>query len=177
MISEAARTNSDGGRGPNRPSRATTTVQQSAREADQLDDLTDLIAANAWRPTVHLPRLSPAERAKLQIIFDCVTAERRRGEIAKEARRARRAEEPRSARWVDAALEAEADIVRAASVGLRNDTLARSAWSLARFTCDGTLTEGEVLEVLVPASLSTGLGLREIHACIRAALRKRCAAA
>jgi hypothetical protein len=52
--------------------------------------------------------------------------------------------------------------------------LSRAAWHLSRFVCDGELTEGEVLDALVPAATSAGLPLREAQWCVRAALRRRC---
>ncbi len=149
-------------------------AQLLEEKARQLEELAEAVRAHEWKLEIDSPPLSPAEHDELQSTFDRVVAERDRDELAERARRARWVEEPRGARWVEAALEAEAETVRAAPVGLRNATLSRSAWSLSRLACDGTLTEGQLLETLVPAAIATGLSSRESHACIRAALRRRC---
>jgi hypothetical protein len=80
----------------------------------------------------------------------------------------------RRQKYLEVALEREADACRAAPEGLRQETLSRAAWALARFHCGGELTEGDILAALVPAGLATGLGRREVTSTIRSALRRRC---
>jgi hypothetical protein len=138
------------------------------------EELAELCRAHAWKPPT-IPALTAEERAELGRMFDRLLADPVCDELAERARRAN-SDEPRGPRYALAALEREAEIVRAAALGIRNETLSRSAWSLARLVCDGTINDGDVFEALVPAATSTGLGAREAHGCIRAALRRRCAA-
>jgi len=84
----------------------------------------------------------------------------------------RRDDHERRRRYIDAALEGEARRVAGTPEGLRNPQLSRSAWKLARFACDGEISDGDVFAVLVPAGLATGLGRREVTTTIRAALRR-----
>jgi hypothetical protein len=145
--------------------------------ARQLEELAEAVRVHAWEPKITPSGLSPAERAELQLILaDRMVAARSREKLAASARQARHADEPHGARYVQIALEREAAAVAAAPVGVRNETLSRSAWSLARFVCDGLVHGGEVLDALVPAARAAGLPGREAHACVRAALRRRCVA-
>jgi hypothetical protein len=131
--------------------------------------------AQAWQPAVKLPKLSAEERAELGRIFDNrMAAMRARENLAKSARRVRPTDPLRGTKYAQAALGREAAAVAEAPVGLRNDQLSRSAWAVARFTCEGLLTDGDVLEVLVPAAIETGLPAPEARCCVRAALRRRC---
>jgi hypothetical protein len=69
-----------------------------------------------------------------------------------------------------AALRNEADEVAAAPVGLRNETLNRAAWKLARLDA---LDHTEIADVLVAAAHDCGLGALEARATIRGALKRR----
>jgi hypothetical protein len=138
------------------------------------EELAELCRAHAWTPSA-LPTLTADERAELNLIFvDLVAASRAREKLAESARQARHADEPHGAQYAQVALEREGAAVADAPVGLRNNQLSRSAWAVARFTCDGLLSDGDVLEVLVPAATGTGLPAAEARSCVRAALRRRC---
>jgi hypothetical protein len=145
------------------------------RRARALEERADVLDAQAWQPKVEVPPLLPGERAELAWLLDRRLAERARDELAEQARRARGVEEsPHGPAWVQAALDREAETVAAAPVGMRNEILSRSAWTLARLACDGEVTEGQILDALIPAARACGLPGREAHAVVRAALRRRC---
>jgi hypothetical protein len=138
------------------------------------EELAELCRAHAWKPSA-LPTLTADERAELNLIFvDLVSASRAREKLAESARQARRADEPHGARYAEVALEREAAAVADAPVGVRNETLSHSAWSLARLACEGLIGPGAVLDALIPAAQAAGLSGREARATVRGALRRRC---
>jgi CBS domain-containing protein len=147
------------------------------RYARRLEERADLREAMAWQPKIDVAPLTPAERARLREIFAELIEERARWNAAVRARRARTADRPRSPAFYETALRLEADLVRAAPVGNRDNQLAASAWSLAKYYCEGSITEGDILEALIPAALATGLGSRQAHVTVRGVLRRRCGGA
>jgi hypothetical protein len=148
------------------------------RRARRYEDLCDLADAHAWQPAIVYPTLSEVERVTLRHTFDRLLrereAERERERLAVMARRAEAERLGYGPAYFEAALEHEADRVRTAPVGDRNNTLSKAAWALGRFVCAGQLTEGDVLAALVPAS---SLPSRESHDCVRRTLTRRCRSA
>jgi P4 family phage/plasmid primase-like protien len=80
-----------------------------------------------------------------------------------------RAEKRRRAE-VTAAVNGEAENVRTAPDGARNDTLNIAAVKLARFLPHGELEESELIEVLTAAALAAGLEAGETVATIRSGI-------
>jgi Bifunctional DNA primase/polymerase, N-terminal len=76
-------------------------------------------------------------------------------------------------RWVQAAVEDEAQLVAAAPVGQRNHQLNRSAWILARFVLTGQRDRDELTAVLLTAATMAGLPAAEAARTIRSALESR----
>jgi Bifunctional DNA primase/polymerase, N-terminal len=76
-------------------------------------------------------------------------------------------------RYVCAALANACERIAAASIGARNETLSREAFSLARFVAGGALGTGDLGDALVDAATAAGLGQREIVATLMSALRAR----
>jgi hypothetical protein len=148
-------------------------LEQRAR---RYEELAELCRAYAWKPKVAdaLPTSTAEERAEVGRILGQLIADRGPDELAERARH--HDNRKRGPRYAPAALEREAETVRAAAPGVRNETLSRSAWSLARLVCDGLISGGDVLDALIPAARAAGLSSREAHMCVRAALRRRCAA-
>jgi hypothetical protein len=62
----------------------------------------------------------------------------------------------RGRRNARAALDAEIESVRRAVEGTRNDQLTRSAFAVARFVTDGSLSASEYVERLVAAATDAG---------------------
>jgi hypothetical protein len=79
-------------------------------------------------------------------------------------------EQPKSANYTMAALEAEARAVAGAAVGTRNDQLNRSVHTLARLD---DLDMKAVVEVMLAAAVKAGLPEREAIGTIRSALEAR----
>jgi len=75
--------------------------------------------------------------------------------------------------YVRSALERETQVVATAAHGVRNATLNRSAFALARFVADGKLVADDFESVLLAAGRAAGLSQRECLATIRSALRGR----
>jgi putative DNA primase/helicase len=82
---------------------------------------------------------------------------------------------PTSDRYAAAALAREADAVRSSSVGTRNDTLNRAAYSVARFI-PVTLSARSAADVLVAAAAAAGLSDTEARRTIASAFSSRGAA-
>jgi len=78
----------------------------------------------------------------------------------------------RGDRCAAAALEGEAERVRTASVGTRNDTLNRAAFAVARFL-PGQLSAREAAATLLAAALAAGLDEREACRTIASAFQGR----
>jgi hypothetical protein len=141
------------------------------RWARALEDRADLRDAEAWQPRAPVSVLDETERAELGRVFGRLLAGREREPLAAIARRAEAEKVGYGPGYYVAALEREAEAVRNAPAGDRNNTLARSAWAVGRFVCQGALDGGDVLAALVPAS---SLPPREAHAVVRGVLRRRC---
>ena len=77
----------------------------------------------------------------------------------------------RVAAWARAALEREADDVRRAPIGARNEALNRAAYALGQIVAAGHLAEGEVVRALGDAALAAGLSPAEILPTIRSGLQ------
>jgi len=75
--------------------------------------------------------------------------------------------------YVRAAVEREAHEVATAGSGVRNATLNRAAFALARFVSSGDLSLDDFEATLVAAGRAAGLPLRECMATLRSALRGR----
>lgn len=75
--------------------------------------------------------------------------------------------------YAAAALRREAEAVRSAAEGSRNDRLNRAAFALARFVRAGELSAREVGEELLRAALAAGLPQREAERTILSGLRGR----
>jgi hypothetical protein len=73
--------------------------------------------------------------------------------------------------WAGAALTAEVRRVRTATLGNRNHTLNRSAFSLGQLVGAGYLDDDTVREELTAAALQVGLRPREIRATVSSGLR------
>jgi len=71
-----------------------------------------------------------------------------------------------------AALTREADNVRDAAPGTRNDALNRAAFNLGQLVSGGELTEAEVTAALTEAARGAGLGEQEIRATLASGLNK-----
>jgi putative DNA primase/helicase len=69
--------------------------------------------------------------------------------------------------YVAAALQRAAATVTTAPEGERNATLNREAYSLARLT---ELTDGEIINALLPAAVAAGLPERESHATLKSGI-------
>ena len=76
-------------------------------------------------------------------------------------------------KYLDVALEREVAAVSSATEGSRNDTLNRSAFALARFVRDGSLSTSDYIAQLTAAALSTGLPEPEVRATLASALQGR----
>jgi hypothetical protein len=74
--------------------------------------------------------------------------------------------------YAGAALKREADAVRSAASGTRNDALNRAAFSLGQLVAGGELTEHQVVAELTNAAQAAGLDDREITATIRSGMSK-----
>ena len=72
--------------------------------------------------------------------------------------------------WARAALDGEADAVRDALVGSRNQTLNRAAFCLGQIVATGALDATAVETVLVDSALHAGLGEREARRTLRSGL-------
>jgi hypothetical protein len=83
---------------------------------------------------------------------------------------------PTSARYVAAAIEAEALAVALATEGERNETLNRAAFNLGRFVAAGEADAVAIHDALSAAARHAGLSEREIHLTIRSGLKARHAA-
>ncbi|MFJ4768651.1 bifunctional DNA primase/polymerase [Streptomyces uncialis] len=80
---------------------------------------------------------------------------------------------PRTTRpgYAAAALRAEADAVRTATPGTRNDTLHRTAFKLGTLAGRGDLTPAEIVDELLAAAATNGLGPTETEKTITSGLR------
>src|SRR5690606_31180538 len=78
----------------------------------------------------------------------------------------------RAAGYAAAALDQEADAVRTAPQGTRNDTLNKAAFSLGQLVAGGELDEATVVTVLTDAARSAGLTEKEIGKTINSGLSK-----
>lgn len=76
-------------------------------------------------------------------------------------------------RYARAALERELAAVRGAPVGVRNDTLNRAAFALARFVFPGELAPREVADQLLTAAEGCGLTTAEARRTIASGLKAR----
>jgi hypothetical protein len=76
-------------------------------------------------------------------------------------------------KYIEVAFEREVAAVSSATEGSRNDTLNRSAFALARFVRDGSLSATAYVAELTAAALSTGLSEPEVRATLASALRGR----
>jgi hypothetical protein len=79
----------------------------------------------------------------------------------------------RGDRYAAAALRSEADKVRIASVGTRNDTLNAAAFAVARFALSGDLHPADAVSVLVGAATAAGLGETEARRTVASAFSAR----
>jgi hypothetical protein len=144
------------------------------RRARRYEELAEACHASMWQPKVRARRLSADERAELARVFDSQQRPEKRRSFSlvtgDEPLACTRSgvSEPRS--YALAALRGEAEEVAAAPVGLRNETLNRAAWKLARLDA---LDHHEIEDVLVAAAHDCGLGALEARATIRGALRRR----
>ena len=77
----------------------------------------------------------------------------------------------RAEAWALAALEREAEAVRRAPVGTRNETLNKAAFALGQIVAGGYLHEDKVMDQLVDAALDAGLEPSEVGSTIRSGLR------
>ena len=80
---------------------------------------------------------------------------------------------PTSDRYVRTAFESELAAVAAAAVGVRNDTLNRSAYAVARFVRAGEIPAMEYRSRFLAAAATAGLGEAEVDATLRSALKGR----
>ncbi len=150
---------------------AVATVDWAALKRQADDDLAyELAAAKAWLPKVKLP--PPAGH------IDAAAFDRLLAKIDSPDRVAARARlrvpfRERSRNYGLAALEAEEREVESALLGLRNETLNKSAWSLARLVNDDLVDADDVEDVLVEAACRAGLSRGEAVATVRGALRRR----
>ena len=87
--------------------------------------------------------------------------------------RATTPEPRRSDRYARVALELETAAVAAAANGVRNDTLNRAAFALARLVANGSLDEATMVGELTTAAHRNGLDPRETQRTIGSALRAR----
>lgn len=78
----------------------------------------------------------------------------------------------RAAGYAAAALDREADAVRTAPEGTRNDTLNKAAFSLGQLVAGGELDEATVVTVLTDAARSAGLTEKEIGKTINSGMSK-----
>ncbi len=76
-----------------------------------------------------------------------------------------------AARYVEKALEYEADAVRSESEGNRNNRLNEAAFSIGRYTGAGHISEGEVERALLRAARAAGLPDEEARATMQSGLR------
>lgn len=128
----------------------------------------ELECLKGWQPKVPIdsPKISASDIDRAVAKLD--TADKRAARA-----RLRIPLRGRSPRYGLAALEDEARVVAAAPAGLRNETLNRSAWSLARLVIDGSLDCDDVEDVLVQAGIDAGLDPREARTTVCGALRRR----
>jgi hypothetical protein len=82
----------------------------------------------------------------------------------------------RGDRYAAAALAGEAEHVRTATVGTRNDALNRAAFAVARFVATGELRGSDVAAVLTDAAVAVGLPEHEARRTIASAFAARSAA-
>ena len=75
-------------------------------------------------------------------------------------------------RYAFSALASEADQVRYAAPGTRNDTLNRAAFSMGQLVGGGELRESDVERALTAAGITAGLDQREIAATISSGISK-----
>jgi putative DNA primase/helicase len=76
-------------------------------------------------------------------------------------------------RYAETALRNEVDAVRSATVGARNDSLNRSAYSLARFIESGELRASDVAHALVYAARAAGLSEQEARRTVASGISGR----
>jgi hypothetical protein len=150
---------------------AAATVDWKAikREADEKLAY-ELEAAKNWKPKCELPDGATH--------IDAATFDQRVAKIDAPEKRAARARlrtplRERSRNYGLAALDAEAHTVVSAPPGLRNETLNKAAWSLARLVRDGLLDPDDVKTVLTQAGIDAGLDHREAASTVRGALKRR----
>lgn len=74
------------------------------------------------------------------------------------------------------ALEREAQIVRVAPDGTRNDTLNKAAYNLGQLAANGSITESEITEQLVAAAEAANLPSHEIESALSSGLKAGLAA-
>lgn len=149
--------------------RATVDWNEIERRSDE-KLARDLEAARNWQPKRRVPEGSQFITAEM---YDELLAKMNDQPTVGALRRQRCNDGAKGAAYGLAALEDEARAVASAPVGLRNQQLNKSAWSLGRLVLEGTLRADEVEAVLVPAALDAGLPQREAHATVRGALRRR----
>ncbi|MFF0860920.1 YfjI family protein [Nonomuraea sp. NPDC003560] len=74
--------------------------------------------------------------------------------------------------YAQTALQREADAVRTAAEGTRNDALNRAAFSLGQLVAGGELSEHDVVAALTAAARQAGLDEREIAPTVRSGMSK-----
>ncbi len=90
---------------------------------------------------------------------------------AKQEQREHEREYSRRERYAEAALLKEAEGVRLAPAGTRNDSLNRAAFSLGQLVASGLLDESTVLDTLAAAAGEAGLHIAEIRATLQSGMR------
>lgn len=90
---------------------------------------------------------------------------------AKQDQREHAREYSRRERYAEAALLKEAEGVRDAPAGTRNDSLNRAAFKLAQFVPTGLLDETTILDTLAAAAGEAGLHAAEIRATLQSGIR------
>lgn len=90
---------------------------------------------------------------------------------AKKEQHEHQREYDRRVRYAEAALLKEAERVRSAPNGARNDALNRAAFSIGQFLESGLLTEDVIAETLAAAAEIAGLGAAEVRQTLRSGLR------
>lgn len=75
-------------------------------------------------------------------------------------------------RYVEAAIQREAETVTTAPAGNRNHQLNRSTWALARFVGEGLTTPASIEHAMMEAAAEAGIAAREAATTIRSALRR-----
>lgn len=89
----------------------------------------------------------------------------------KQTQREHQREYARREKYAQAALLGEAEKVKAAPNGMRNDALNRAAFSLSQFLESGLLDEETIAETLNEAAQIAGLGVTEIRATLRSGMK------